>query len=166
MERRMLLLIALFPGVVVASFPLQASLTTMAQHADHILIGHTVEVDMMDREGNRLVDPEGMTGPGLNNTIRLHIQVDKVLVTNAKTVPKVLTIPLDPFMHYGLGQVKAAESANRKPRLILLRGPAFQPILAGVFSRPLADKNEALRLHKQLAGTRSAAWPVPDPPAK
>jgi hypothetical protein len=166
MKHRMLLLVALFPGVVLASFPLQASLATMAQHADHILIGRIVDVDMIDGDRKRLADPEGMTGPGLKNTIRLHVKVEKVLVTNAKAVPKVLTIPLDRFMHYKLSDVKAVESGNRKPRLFLLKGPTFQPILAGVFVRPLSDQNEALRLHKQLAGTRPSTGPVPDPPAR
>lgn len=111
MGHRMLLVLALFPGVALASFPLQASLATMAQHADHLIIGHTVVIDMIDGEGKRLVDPEGMTGHGLSNTIRLHIKVDKVLVTNAKVVPKVLVIPLDPFMHTDWVELKPRNPA-------------------------------------------------------
>ncbi len=146
MKRLMLVMVLLLPMLAKASFPLEATLAQMVQGADHILTGTVVGVDMIDKDGKILSDPRAMTGPGLKNVIRLHVRVNKVLVTNAASVPPLLKIPLDPFMHYSLGQVKAEEDRTQTPMLLLLKGPSFEPIVAGVFARPLRDQAEALRL--------------------
>jgi hypothetical protein len=141
------LLLFLRAGFGIASVPLQASLDDLARGADHILVGRVVGVDMIDAEGRQRHDDADRTGPGLGNTIRLRVQVDEVLVTNAARVPDELLVPLDPFMHYSLGQIREAHARPSEPLLFLLRGDSFSPIVAGVFSRALADRDEALRIH-------------------
>lgn len=131
----------------LASTPIRATLDQLASGADHILIGRVVGVDMVDSRCRVITDPEARTGPGLTNVIRLHISVDEVLVTSAKSVPKVLKVPLDPFLHYDLGQIQEAYPEPSGPRLVLLEGSSFQPIIPGAFLRNVSEQKEALRIH-------------------
>ena len=150
----MLVMLLSLPMWSAASVPLEATLEELATGADHILTGRVIGVDMVDKDGKIVKDPDAMTGPGLKNVIRLHVRVGKVLVTNAARFPSLLKVPLDSHMHYRLGQVKSEEDTQQKPMLPLLKGPAFEPIVAGVFARPLSDQAKALRLH---AATRRGA---------
>ena len=147
MRRFLLFLAALVPAVVLAGFPFEATLEDMAQQSDHILIGRVVGVDMVDAKGTLITDEEARTGPGLSNTIRLRIHVDEVLFTSSPVVPEVIPVPLASHLHYSLGQVRKAHNGDTEVRLVLLKGPEFSGIKPGVFLRPLADKEEALRLH-------------------
>jgi hypothetical protein len=141
------LALVLLASPVLASLPLTATLEEMVRASDHIIVGRVVRVDMIDGRGRTVRDESAHTGVGLDNVIRLHVAVDEVLVSNAPLVPKRLKVPLDPAMIYGLGQVRAAHADAREPFLLLLKGPAFKPILPGVFSRPLAERDLALELH-------------------
>jgi hypothetical protein len=142
------LLAALIPSVSVAGFPFEATLEEMAAGADHILVGRITGVDMIDENGDPVLDDNAMTGPVLKNTIRLLIAVDEVLVTSSEVVPKVLPVPLASHLHYSLGQVREAHEGDTLPRLVLLQGEDFSGIKPGVFLRPLSDKDEALRIHR------------------
>ena len=147
MSRILLLLMALVPVIAMAGFPFVATLEEMAQQADHILLGRVVGVDMVDGRGNPVKNSEAYTGPGIDNTIRLLIAVDQVLVSNAAKVPEVIPVPLASHLHYRLGQNQEAHEGDEEVRLVLLKGPDFVGIKPGVFLRPLADKDKALRLH-------------------
>ncbi|BEP57171.1 hypothetical protein GmRootV35_12720 [Variovorax sp. V35] len=111
MKRFLLLLAEMVPFAVLASLPLQMSLAEMAEEADHVLVGHVVGVDLVDGTGRPVVDDQARTGPGLNNVIRLRMAVDETLITTAVQVPKGLLLPLDPVMHYSLGQVRSAHKS-------------------------------------------------------
>jgi hypothetical protein len=147
MRRILLFLIALVPAIAMAGFPFEATLEEMAQQADHVLIGRVVGVDMVDGQGKPVADPKARTGPGLDNTIRLLIQVDQVLVSTASSVPDVLPVPLASHLHYTLGQIQEAHAGDKELRLVLLKGPDFVGIKPGLFLRPLGDKDAVLRLH-------------------
>ena len=137
-------------AVALASIPIRTTIHELAKGADHILVGHVVGVDMVDERGKEIKDEKGRPGPGLKNTIRLHIVVDEVLVTSSrKRVPKLLKVPLDPFMHYTLGQIKAAHAKPSKPFLVLLKGSSFLPVVPGALLRPLDEKETALRVHAE-----------------
>jgi len=140
-------LLAIMPLLGMASIPLEATLGELVQGADHLVIGTVVDVDMVNERGSIVTNPERMTGPGSPERIRLHIRVDKVLATNAKQVPAVLKVELDPFMHYRLGQVKEAHTGKQSPSLVLLKGPAFEPVVPGNFKRPLKERDKAMRLY-------------------
>lgn len=142
------LFLLLITSLSFASTPLTASLQEMSSAADHIIIGSVIGVDMIDEKGRQINDSKAMTGPGLKNLIRLKIKVEKVLVANIKEVPQTLYIPLDPFMHYSLGDVKKAELSSKRSFLLFLTGVEFSPIKAGVFARPLTDEKEAIRIFK------------------
>lgn len=139
----------LLPAIALAGFPFEATLEEMAQQADHILIGRVVGVDMIDGAGRQVSDETQRTGPVSKNTIRLRIQVDEVLVTNAANVLEVLPVPLASHLHYSLGQVRRAHDGDTEVRLVLLKGENFEGIKPGVFLRSLGDREEALRLHAE-----------------
>lgn len=132
----------------LATLPLRMPLGDMVGHADHILIGRVNGVDMVDDGGRMISDLKASTGPCQDKVIRLRVEVDDVLVTDAKRVPKVLFIPLDRLMHFSLGQVQEAHKGDRAKRLVLLKGTAFRPVAPGVHFAALAEKEEALRLYK------------------
>ncbi|MBB4224550.1 hypothetical protein [Variovorax guangxiensis] len=142
----LLLLAATIPLIALASLPVQMSLAEMAAEADHVLVGHVVGADMVDGNGLPVVDDRTRTGPGLNNVIRLHVAVDETLTTTAERVPKELLIPLDPFMHYSLGQIKSAHQNDATLRLLLLKGKDFSALKPGIFFLPLQEKDEVLRV--------------------
>lgn len=143
----LLSLLATIPLVALASLPLQMSLTAMATEADHVLVGHVVGVDMVDANGGPVVDDQARTGIGSENVIRLHVVVDKALITTAERVPRELVIPLDPYMHYSLGQIRAVHQNDETPRLLLLKGAGFSSLQPGIFFLPLEEKDEVLRVH-------------------
>ncbi|EHR39360.1 MAG: hypothetical protein PHE38_15920 [Alishewanella agri] len=147
MCRILLLLFAFVPAITFAGLPFEVSLEEMAKQADHILVGRVVGVDMVNGQGRLITDPEARTGPGLDNTIRLRIQVDQVLVSSALKVPDLIPVSLSPHLHYTLGQIKEAHDGDTEARLVLLKGPEFVGIKPGVFFRPLTDKDLVLRLH-------------------
>jgi hypothetical protein len=152
LKRFFALLLTLAPLIAIAAapsnIPPEMPLEQMVQSADHIVIGQVVDADLVDKFGKVSNDPNETTGePGSQNTIRLHIKVDKVLATNIKKFPKLLKVPLNPAFHYSLGQIKTAHSGKATPFLVLLKGPSFEPIQPGLFGRPLTDKKEVLRLY-------------------
>ena len=147
MRRTLLLLLALIPAFAIAGFPFEATIEEMAQQADHILTGRVVGVDMVNGHGKLVTDPKARTGPGLDNTIRLRIEVEQVLVSSSSKVPKVIPVPLASHLHYTLGQIQEAHTKDSELRLILLKGNDFTGIKPGVFMRPLSDKDEVLRVH-------------------
>lgn len=149
LRRIIVFMLMLVASLANASLPLEATLEEMAQSADHILTGRVVGVDMIDARGAKITDREARTGPGLTNTIRLKVSVDEVFVTNARPVPKLLAVPLDPFLHYTLGQIQDAHRGDNDVRLLLLKGTDFSGIKAGVFFRPISDKTKAIRIYKK-----------------
>lgn len=150
MSRYLVCLLALLvPLSTAAGVPYTATLEEMAERADHILVGRVTGVDMIDGEGRQITDAQAMTGPGLPNTIRLRVSVDEVLVSTSGGVPQVLHLPLASHLHYSLGQIRQAHEGDTLVRLVLLKGDDFSGILPGVFFRPLQDKEEALRLHRE-----------------
>lgn len=106
--------------------------------AEHIIIGHVASVDMIDTNEKVIDDDTAMTGPGSGNTIRLHIDVASVLKTNAKTVPKRITISLWRIWQYSLGQVKAGSLGQDE--IYLLKGIDFHPVYPGLFRRGLNEE--------------------------
>jgi len=146
----LLLAILLFPNLAQAGFPNEATLAEMATRADHVLIGRVTGVDMIDAKGNQITDLDARTGPGLNNSIRLLIAVDEVLVTAVPParVPKTLALPLGRHLHYTLGQIREAHEGDTEARLILLKDGDFSGIKEGLFFRPLEEKEKALEIYR------------------
>ena len=103
-----------------ASLPLEASLRDLACGADHVFVGRVVGVDMINSRGRTVRNPEARTGPGEKNTIRLEIEVIERIDSTEAALPNTIKVPLDPFMHYTLGQIKSAHS---EPSSRLLRKP-------------------------------------------
>lgn len=136
-------------SVANASLPLKASLHDLACGAHHIFVGRVVGVDMVDENGRRVQNDAARTGPGLKNRIRLQVEVLEVIESTESRLPEVIMVPLDPFMHYSLGQIKAAHAGPSAPRLVFLRGAKYEPIIPGRFFWPIEARDEALALRKK-----------------
>jgi len=148
MKYIVILFTILFPFHAYSSMPLEVSLKELVENSDHLLAGHVVGVDMINEQGEEITDADARTGPGSKNTIRLLIKVDEVIISTSSSVPDLLKVPLDPFMHYSLGQIKEAHNSEGEKFLLLLKGSGFQPPFAGIFGRDLSEKEEIIRLIK------------------
>lgn len=135
--------------LALATLPLKASLEELASQADHIVSGHVVAVEMVDGQGKQVPDRAAMTGPGLKNTIFLVVKVEEVFFSRAKAVPQTIKVPLDPAMHYSFGQIESAHKGPSGSFLLILRGESFEPIVPGVFARPIRDKDQALEIRSK-----------------
>lgn len=149
-----LILLAVSP-LVGASVPLEASLRDLACGADHVFVGRVIGVDMINSRGRVVRNPEARTGPGLTNTIRLAIEVLERIDSSQPSLPRTIKVPLDPFMHYRLGQVKEAHSKPSAPALVFLRGGQLEPVIAGRFLWQLDEREEALEVRKSCRPSRA-----------
>lgn len=115
------------------SMPLQVSMLEVVQNSDHVLTVQIVGVEMIDGEGHLVEDVNEMTGPGSSNTIRLLAKVSVIHLTSARSVPEIIKIPLDQFMHYSLGQIASVYEDRQSTMVVVLKGEKFEPAFAGVF---------------------------------
>ena len=138
---------ALAVGVVLCVVPQMGLATTveprelsvLVDEADHVIEGTVVLVDMVDGEGAQVTDPDDGTGPGLDNTIRLHIAPTTVLKGDVDAVPNRLVVPLWPMWHYSLGQIREHEGQKG---IFLLRGAGYERVYPRLFHRPLSERDE------------------------
>lgn len=147
--RALMMLCLVAYGSAQASVPLAASLRDLACGADHMFVGRVVGVDMIDARGRRIRNEEAMTGPGRKRTIRLEVEMLELIESPEVAFPSSIRVPLDPFMHYSLGQIKDAHAEPSNARLVFLRGARFEPIIAGRFFASLDAREEALALRKE-----------------
>ena len=149
LSRTLIVLLLLASPVAIASLPLEASLRDLACGADHVFVGRVVGVDMVNGRGKVIRDPDARTGPGLTNTIRLEIETLERIDSTMAVLPTMIKVPLDPFMHYRLGQVKDVHSKPSEPALVFLKGRQFEPIIAGRFLWRLDARQEAIEIRKE-----------------
>ncbi len=142
------ILIGLLPFAVLASLPLEISMLKVVTESDHVLTVQVIGVDMIGEKGEQITDLGAKTGPGNKNLIRLICEVKETHITNATSVPQVIEIPLDGFMHYSLGQVKEAHEGQSYPMIVVLKGGAFKPAYAGIFRYPMHELETILALSK------------------
>ncbi len=139
-------IVCLLSSGAFASLPIEVSILQVVKDSDHILTIQIVDVEMIDSNGSQITDTEAMTGPGLENTIRLICEVLEAHRTNSSDVPKTIKIPLDNNMHYSLGQIKQAHKIPY-PMLAVLKGKNFKPAYAGIFQYPLYELETLLALY-------------------
>jgi hypothetical protein len=142
MKNLLIALLAFVPYLAGATSVPPRSLTDLVADADHVVIGKVTVVDMVDGKGVQVTNSMSRTGPGLHNTIRLHISVETngVLFTTAGQVPPALTNGLWTLWHYTLKQIKEIEEGQT--RIFLLKGPKFDFVDVSGFSRSLSERAE------------------------
>ena len=126
-------------AVAAATQVPRRSLEDLVADSDHVLLAEIVRVTMVDADGRQLESPKAATGPGRDNELRLHIEVQEVLATNAAEVPDVLVIPLWKMWHYSLDQWQKYEGTTR---VFLLEGPEFKLVYPAGFMRSSEEKSE------------------------
>ncbi len=154
------LLISLYLSCIVtvqASMVKEKSLAELLPDADHILAGHVVKVDMINGEGNGVANTEAMTGPGLENTIRLHVKIDEVILTSSDKTPDIIKIKLWNAWHFSLGQIQ--ESAINDKAIYLLKGPDYEIVFPCYFQRDPNEKSEILDFINKRSGETISASP-------
>ena len=126
----------------------ERKLSALVKEADHVLGGKIIKVDMIDKDGNEIADEKARTGPGLSNTIRLHIKVDKKLIlkTTKEVTPDIIVIDLWQKWHFSLGQIKKNEL--NADRIFLLKGDNYKRVYPIAFMRNISEKEEILKLLK------------------
>lgn len=165
-ERKMrsvfVLLLFFLPGSLFATSVMPRSLTNLVADADHVIIGKVTLVDMVDEKGNQVTNLTARTGPGLGNTIRLHVSVETngVLFTTANQVPATLTIDLCSMWHYSLEQIKQVE--EHQTSVFLLKGSHFGAVYPAYFSRALTERAEIEKL-LTIKATQKAVEPTRAP---
>lgn len=148
MIKKLLTFLLVFPLIGFSTSIMPKPLSELVSDADHILVGKVVHVDMIDSSKSLITDTNAITGPGLYNTIRLHviIQDDGVIYSNEKNTPTSLIIPLWNKWHYNLGQIKKTEE---EVAIFLLKGSDYKYVYPGLFRRPLSEKKEIQKLIKK-----------------
>lgn len=129
----------------------------LVKEADHVIGGRIIKVDMVDEKGNLILDETARTGPGLSNTIRLYLKVDKALIlkTTKKETPDIIVVNLCQKWHFTLGQIKANEL--EKGRILLLKDDDYKEVYPMASLRDISEKKEILRLLKEPAPSCEAA---------
>jgi hypothetical protein len=119
-------------------------LRVLVKRADYILIGKVVIVDMIDEKGNLVVDGNARTGPGLNNTIRLYVRLNREHVIKGKksNIPEFIIVPEWQMWHMTLKDAK--EIMEGKTRIFLLN-EKFEPASAPESVRTLYEQKEIER---------------------
>jgi len=140
------LLFILLQGTAFAVSVKPVKLADILPDADHILLGHVVGVDMVNKQGTLVFDENAKTGLGTDNTIRMHVHIDEILYTTAKTTPKVIKIRLWQGWIYSLGQIK--REAKDEKAIYLLKGSDYEIVFPGFFRRAVAEKEKMLRYIK------------------
>lgn len=77
-------------GTNATSIP-HKPLDEIVADSDHILLARIVKVDMVNRWGSQVADRKARTGPGLDNRLRLHLQVLDVRFTACAREPRRVT---------------------------------------------------------------------------
>jgi hypothetical protein len=143
-----LLVLSLITFLAKATLPVKVSDEELINKSDHILVARIVGVEMIDSDGNQILDPNAMIGPGSSNVISLVYEIDEVVISNAHEVPDILRVPLDRSIRYSFGQIQELQLEISEPRLLLLSGHNFQPPFRGVFQRDLEQKDKFMELFK------------------
>lgn len=146
-------------GLAQATSVEHLSLDELVRKADHVVLATVVEVDMVDRRGRQVTDPEARTGPGRGNTIRLHLAVRDVLYSRELDVPATLVVPLWSAWHYTLGSI--TESAQGTQGIFLLEGERFLPAYPADFQRALEEREEILRILRNQRSVRTGPGALP-----
>jgi hypothetical protein len=136
------------------------SLAQLVADSEHIIIAKITLVDMVDEKGQQVTNPTARTGPGLSHTIRLNatVQTNGVLLSNSKHMPQTLVIPLWPWWHHTLGQIKDIEEGQT--RILLLKGSDFNLAYPASCSRPISERSQIEELIKSKAASAKPAQPA------
>lgn len=126
------------------------SLEELVPQADEVVVATIVAVDVVDPKGRQLQGREARTGPGLDNRMRFHLEVEEVIHSSAGPVPHRLVVPLWSMWHYELDSMRAQVLGRRG--IFLLSGKAHEPVYPAYFQRPVEERGEVEALLSKKAG--------------
>lgn len=117
----------------------EASATTIAHRglmhhlrkADFVFVAQVVHVDLVDGQGAQILDPEAGTGPGLRNTLRLHLVRSKdgmIYSRSGEEPPTELIVPLWPMWHMSL---EWQQRSIGRTSIFIVTGPPWALVYPG-----------------------------------
>jgi len=150
----------LLPLILAWLLPLSAHATSVPQkplddlvrESDHVFVATVVKVDMVNGKGKAVKDKTAMTGPGLENEIRFHLEIREVLFTKSPQPPKSVIVRLWKAWHYQLGDIQDAVTGSTS--IFLLKGSEFDPVYPAHFQRSLEEREEIHKLVSKLLTNR------------
>ena len=140
-----------FIGNIYATSIPEMSLPELVELADHVVIGTVCQVDIVDKENEEISDLQARTGPGLDNQIRLHIEIDEVIYTST-VVPEKLVIGLWSAWHNSLGGAKDAWEGKRQ--IFLLKSDSFKLVYPAYFRRNVEEQPRIEAILNELPNKR------------
>ena len=141
-------LLVLALGCVEATLVDDKDVRELVAESDHILIAAVIKVDLIDASGKELAGFEAETGPGIPNTLRLHLRpIDNgVLKTGKQPIPKAIIVELWREWHYSLSQWKHLEG---REMIFLLKGDKYTWVYPKDFILPISARGEIERLIRE-----------------
>jgi hypothetical protein len=129
-------------GIIWATQVPGRDLFSLLEEADHVLICKVEKVQMVNEDGQEILDEKASTGPGVPNQLLLHLVVAEngVLKTNAKQIPDKRILPLWKRWHDTLKY--CIERYEGKEFIFLLKGEDFQWVYPAGFSRRLSERSD------------------------
>lgn len=141
--RFILLLLALCIGSALATSVVPKPLEELVRESDVVVVATVTRVDMVDGHGRQVLDRSARTGPGLRNTIRLHLQLGEVLSGGSASLGPTMTVPLWTAWHYELGRMQ--EQLTGAIGIFLLKRDG-SPVYPAYFQRSLPERDEIQRI--------------------
>ncbi|MBK6688133.1 MAG: hypothetical protein IPG45_26905 [Deltaproteobacteria bacterium] len=142
-------------------------LINLLRNADHVFIGKVVHVEMVDQDGAQILESDARTGPGRQNTLRLHVVrvEDGLLYSRGTEVPPTeIVVPLWPMWHMSLEQKRRSLGTTS---IFIVNGPPWALVSpAGCILNPQrrAEVESTLTLLRELLEGVGASLEGPPPP--
>ena len=117
----------------------------LVNRSDYILIGQIEKVDMIDWQGQEVVDLDARTGPVMEKenerTIRFHVKIDKESILKAKDddIPEIITVPLWKMWH---SELKYNKEREGETVILLLKGNNFDPVSAPEYMKSIDERDQ------------------------
>ena len=94
--RTLICLLALLAWPATATSVAPKSLEELVPEAGEVGVATIDKVDVVDAKGRLLRGKAARTGPGLDNRMRFHLQVEEVIFPRAGAVPPAVVVPTSP----------------------------------------------------------------------
>lgn len=144
-------LVCLLPLGVNATSVSPITLEQLVKESDHIIVANVVKVDMVNGKGEKVKEKTAMTGPGLDNEIRFHLDVKEIIYTKSKKFPTKVLVPLWKAWHYQLGEIQSIVTGNTS---IFLLKDGYIPAYPQNFQRSIGEKEEIMNLIRKYHATQ------------
>ncbi|NRR34104.1 hypothetical protein HSX11_28400 [Oxalobacteraceae bacterium] len=126
-----------------------AGLDALVKMSDLIVVAKVSKVDMIDGAGKQVNDVSAMTGQGSGNTIRMYLQVSKVLFNSGPKPPATIVVNETRAKILQLGPMR--DLSKERMEIFFLKKGSHEPADPGSFRRDLSEKPAVLKLITEIS---------------